>query len=87
MKEMRDQDIAQALQKHNEEVYLQGEKLPKQQQVYQVKVVTTFLHAGTPLSKLDIFRDRLEENVIVSLTSGICLTLYLLYQNKRKSVC
>lgn len=51
-----------ALAKHNEEQHLRGETLPEQQQVYRVKVVTAFLRAGVPLSKLDSFRDFLEEN-------------------------
>ena len=33
-----------------------------QQQVYHVKVVTALLRAGLPLSKLDSFRDILQEN-------------------------
>ena len=51
-----------ALSKHNETKHLRGETLPEQQQVYHVKVVTAFLRAGIPLSKLDSFRDLLEEN-------------------------
>ena len=62
MKKMQHQDIAEALEKHNEEVHLQGETLPEKQQVYRVKVVTAFLRAGIPLSKLDTFRDLFEES-------------------------
>lgn len=62
MKEIREQDIANALAKHNSEVHLRGETLPVAQQVYRVKVVTALLRAGIPLSKLDSFRDILEEN-------------------------
>ena len=62
LKEAREQDIAVALSKHNEKEHLRGETLPEQQQVYRVKVVTAFLRAGIPLSKLDSFRDLLEEN-------------------------
>ncbi len=47
---------------HNQEQHLRGETLPEQQQVYRVKVVTTFLKAGVPLSKIELFRDLLEEN-------------------------
>ena len=39
-----------------------GEYLPEEQQIYHVKVVSTFLNAGVPLSKMDSFRDLLEEN-------------------------
>ena len=58
----REQDIADSLARHNSEVHLRGETLPMQQQVYRVKVVTALLRAGIPLSKLDSFRDILEEN-------------------------
>ena len=39
-----------------------GENLPEEQQIYCVKVVSTFLKVGVPLSKMDSFRDLLEEN-------------------------
>ena len=38
-----------------------GETLPTEQRVFQVKVMSTFLKAGVPLNKLDIFRDLFEE--------------------------
>ena len=47
---------------HNKEEQLGGETLPEQQQVYHVKVVTTFLKAGVPLSKIELIRDLLKEN-------------------------
>jgi len=39
-----------------------GETLAKSTQVFRVKVVSTSLHKGIPLNKLDIFRDLLVEN-------------------------
>ncbi len=42
----REQDIAMALQKYDEEVHPVGETLPAQQRVYRVKVVSSFLKAG-----------------------------------------
>ena len=36
--------------------------MPEQQQVYRIKVVTAFLKAGVPLSKIESFRELLEEN-------------------------
>ena len=36
----------------------------QEQQVYRVKVVSTFLKAGVPLNKIDCFRDLLEENAL-----------------------
>ena len=38
-----------------------GETLPTEQRVFRVKVMSTFLKAGVPLNKLDIFRDLFEE--------------------------
>ena len=39
-----------------------GETLPDSTRVYRVKVVTAMLKAGVPLSKIDSFRDLLEEH-------------------------
>ena len=58
----RERDIAEALRAHNEKHHLRGETLPNSQQVYRVKVVTSFLKAAVPLRKLDCFRDLLEEH-------------------------
>ena len=41
---------------------LVGDGLPDSTQVYRVKVVTAMLKAGVPLSKVDLFRDLLEEH-------------------------
>ena len=42
---------------------MKGETLPDQQQVFCVKLVSSFLKAGVPLSKLDNFREIFEESV------------------------
>uniref|UniRef100_A0A1X7T1T9 Uncharacterized protein n=1 Tax=Amphimedon queenslandica TaxID=400682 RepID=A0A1X7T1T9_AMPQE len=60
-------DIAQALAKHNDDIHLRGETLSAKIQVFRVTVVKYFLKAGVPLSKVDCFRDFLEE-------TGYCLT-------------
>ena len=39
-----------------------GNTLPFDMQVYRVKVISTFLCDGIPLSKLHLFHDILEEN-------------------------
>ena len=39
-----------------------GETLPMEQCVYRVKVLKSSWHAAVPLTKLDFFRDLLEEN-------------------------
>jgi len=61
-KEKREIDIAQALQKYDDDVHPSGETLPDSIRVYRVKVLTTFLKAGVPINKIDDFRDLLEEN-------------------------
>ena len=58
----KEEDIANALCAYNSREHLAGEELPPEQQVYRVKVLTTFLKAGVPISKLDHFRELLEEN-------------------------
>ena len=58
----RKEDIAYALCAYNSCEHLAGEELPPEQQVYRVKVLTTFLKAGVPISKLDHFRELLQEN-------------------------
>ena len=61
-KEKRQMDIAESLKKYDGEVHPSGETLPVSTRVYRVNVMTTLLKAGVPLSKLDSFRDVLEEN-------------------------
>ena len=62
IKQAHEQDIARALSVHNEQTHLKGETLPEQQQVFHVKVVSSFLKAAVPLSKLDSFREIFEES-------------------------
>ena len=58
----RERNIADALCVYNSCEHLAREELPPEQQVYRIKVLTTFLKAGVPISKLDHFREQLEEN-------------------------
>ena len=62
VKEKREQDIAESLVRYNQKHHMCGETLPQNIQVYWVKVVSSFLRAGVPLSKVDSFRPLLEEN-------------------------
>ena len=55
-----ERDIASACERST--VRLEGDTLPVSQQVYRVRVVTSFLKAGVPLNKLDYFRGVLEED-------------------------
>ena len=55
-------DLVEALQTYNMKHHPVGENLPEATRVYRIKVVTAFLKAGVPLSKVDNFRDILEEH-------------------------
>ena len=59
LKESRERDIAKVNDEANHPV---GETLPMEQRVYRVKVLKSFLGAAVPLTKLDSFRELLEEN-------------------------
>ena len=50
-----------ALKKNDEEVHPVGETLPAEQRLYRVKVVSNFLKAGVPITKITSFRPLLEE--------------------------
>ena len=55
--------LVDCLQKYNDEVHMAGETpLPEAHQVFRVKVVTAFLKASVPSSKLIHFKELLEEN-------------------------
>ena len=81
--ELRDGDIVKALQKYDKRVNPVGQTLPQEQRLYRIKVVMTFLKAGIPLNKLDIFRDLLEEKA-TRLTDTYDLIPFILEQEKDK---
>ena len=56
-----ERNIAIALKAHNAKDLVLGEHLPEAQQVFRVKVVSAFLRARVPLSKLQFFKELLEE--------------------------
>ena len=62
-KEAKERDIATSLKtyRYDDTTHPAGETLPMEQRVFRLKVVKTFLKAAVPLSKLDAFRDILEE--------------------------
>ena len=60
-KEIQERDIAKQLSNYNQQIHLIGETLPQATQVYCVKVVTAFLRAAVPLSKMEHFRELFEE--------------------------
>lgn len=57
-----DSYITKAFKEYNDEHHSVGEHLPEALLLHRVKVVTTFVQAGVSLSKIDLFRDLLEEN-------------------------
>ena len=61
-KDKREKDIASMLKVYDKDVHPVGEHLPVETRVYRVKVLTSFLKAGVPLTKLDCFRGILEES-------------------------
>ena len=63
-KEKKERDLAQALERHDQETHRKGETLPEEQKVYRARVVLAFMEAGIPLSKLDCpsLRELLEES-------------------------
>ena len=63
LQEARERDIAKCLKVHDDISHPVGVTLPMEQRVYRLKVLKTFLRAAVPLSKLDAFRDLLEENM------------------------
>ena len=50
------------LRSYDSENHPVGENLPETTRIYRVKVVTAMLRAGVPLSKIDSFRELLEEH-------------------------
>lgn len=69
-------NIAEALKLYNKQEHLVGEELPPEQQAYLVKVKTTLLHVGVPISKLELLQDLLEENGL--RLAGRCTMLDLI---------
>ena len=65
----KEEDIIQALETFDREHHPEGERLPISVRLYRIKVVRTMLRAGVPLSKVDQFRDLLEEHAF-ALTSA-----------------
>ena len=63
-KEAREKDTATSLKVFDTEHHPVGETLPMEQRIYRLKVLRSFLRAAIPLSKLDAFRDLLEENAL-----------------------
>lgn len=57
----KDQNIAEAMKKYDEVHHPKGETLPTGTRVFRVKVVKAFLKSGTPLNRMEYFRDLFED--------------------------
>lgn len=55
-------NFANELAIYNEKTHMVGVTITENMQVFHVKVFSTFLHAGVPLYKLELFRQLFEEN-------------------------
>ena len=65
----KDQNIAEAMEKYDEVHHPKGETLPTATRVFRVKVVQAFLKSGTPLHRMEYFRN-LFERAGFALTSS-----------------
>ena len=83
-KQAHEQDIARVLSVHNEQIHLNGENLPEQQQVFRVKVVSSFLQAAVPLSKLDSFRKIFEESAYRLADQRTCQIWFLSFRSRNR---
>ena len=55
-----EEDIANCLKQYDEEQHPSGECLPEEPIIYCIKVMSSFLKAGVPLTNIDSFRDVFE---------------------------
>ena len=83
-KQACEQDTARVLSVHNEQTHLKGKTLPEQQQVFHVKVVSSFLKAAVPLSKLDSFRKIFEESAYRLADQRTCQIWFLSFRSRNR---
>ena len=60
--QIADKSIVESLKAYEANANPRGESLPEAQKLYRVKVVTAFLKAGIPLTKVESLREILEED-------------------------
>ena len=66
----KEQHIAEAMKNYDEETHPKGENLPTGTRVFRVKVVQAFLKSGTPLNRIEFFRDIFEEAGFILTSSS-----------------
>ena len=75
------------LRKYDKDEHPNGETLSEEVRVYKIKVVTSFLKARVPLSKIDCFCDLLEENAFrLSQASNLSQLVPFIHQQEQISV-
>ena len=75
------------LRKYDKDEHPISETLSEEVRVYRNKVVTSFLKSGIPLSKIDCFRDLLEENAFqLSQASNLSQLVPFIHQQEQISV-
>ena len=77
----KEMDFVKALKLHDQEHHPVGETLPDSVRVYRKRVLTAMLTSGMPRSKLDCFRELLEENAL-TLTIMSQLLPFVLSQER-----
>ena len=86
-KQARERNIADMLRKYDKDEHHIGETLSEEVRIYRIKVVTSFLKAGVPLSKIDCFRDLLEKNAFrLSQESNLSQLVPFIHQQAQISV-
>ena len=86
-KQARERNIADMLRKYNKDEHAIGETLSEEVRFYRIKLVTSFLKAGIPLSKIDCFLDLLEENAFrLSQASNLSQLVPFIHQQEQISV-
>ena len=86
-KQARERNIADMLRKYDKDEHPIGETLSEEVRVYRIKVVTSFFKAGVILSKIDCFRDLLEEIAFrLSQASNLSQLVPFIHQQEQISV-
>lgn len=85
LKSKREADIVSTLKICDSQLHPVGNSLPYSTRVYRVKVVTTMLKTGIPLSKMDYFRELLEEPAYALTSSANLRQLVPLIQQEEMS--
>ena len=85
--ELRERKISDMLKQYDKQHHPIGETLSDDARVYRIKVVSTFLKAGVPLSKVDYFRSLLEERGFrLSDSSNLYQLIPFLHEEEKATI-